>query len=442
MRRYCRISTLLDVRLIVAQQRSRQALTTQEMNESQAAIKLFKEQQKELENCWKQTRWAYDMISAARSRTSECGLKIGSILSCEHPRVDDNLDGDVDVGANPDDDPIYAVPYLDENSPPPPMSQFLKHQQQSAAERPSTASSERRPSSTSLSSHQRGPTKESWTPMAYAPAPPTPSGLHPRSRSSASSRAGLHPQSSYSSPSPPFLNSSLPTTPTSPYVDERDANVTSGSRLHHRSSPSSQPTTPTTPYIDDCDPIVAASPNLASSVSTAILTDSVNVELQPVTLTFPLPSTLSSQLPNGHLLEVSTQHLQLGHHHHNHPEDHLQLSPVQQQPELSPKQRRKQLQSQYQTSSHPRLPIASSPICPPRPSEDASSAAATNQRDLSSSPPHFFFPPPPSTSPTASIVSRSTKDLPDCARTFNAEDSLQVPWHGEMILGITQRIGL
>ena len=436
MRRYCRISTLLDVRLIVAQQRSRQALTSQEMNESQAAIKLFKEQQKDLENCWKQTRWAYDMISAARSRTSECGLKLGSILSCEHPRIED------DCEVNSVEDPIYAVPYLDENSPQPPISQFIQQQQQQQQQqqsvdqrRPSTASSERRPSSTA-SSHQRGPSKESWTPIAFAAPSSSPSGsdLHSQSRSSAHSRSGLHHQSSYNSPSPP-INFTVPTTPTSPYNDGNDSNLASrpnsGPGLHPGPSTSSQPTTPTTPYIDDCDPIVAASPNLAP-FSSSMLTDSVNVELQPVTLNFPQPSTPSLQQPNGHLLEGATQHLQLTPSSGHHPEDHIQLSPVQkqhhhlpqQQPHCSPVQQRKR-QSQFQITSHPRLPIASSPICPLRLSGNATPATA-NESDLSSSPPRFFFPPPPSTSPTASVISRTTKDMPDGVRSFNADDSLRV----------------
>ena len=321
MRRYCRISTLLDVRLIVAQQRSRQALTTQEMNESQAAIKHFKEQQKELENCWKQTRWAYDMISAARSKTSECGIKLGSILFCDHPRIDEEE-------ANVADDPVYAVPYIEDNSSPP----SPPHSHQSSTASPT------------FSHRLRTSNKERWTPLAV----------------------GGSPRPSLSSPT------TIPSSPVAPSSQSTKSALAM--------SPS--PTTPSPPYIDDPDAIVAGSPNIVPV--TPLLTDSVNVKLQPIALQQPLysqppevDSTPPSPFPIASPFEVPSH-----------------------QPYPSPTELESRLHSNFASHRHP---VASSPIGPPRPSTTDVEAA---QRRHASPPPRFFFPPPPSTSPTASLISQ------------------------------------
>lgn len=65
---FCKAASLVDTQLILAQQQHREAFHNEEMEQTKKQVETVKEQQQQLEDMWKCTRWLKDAIKFARDQ--------------------------------------------------------------------------------------------------------------------------------------------------------------------------------------------------------------------------------------------------------------------------------------------------------------------------------------------------------------------------------------
>ncbi|XP_052780793.1 ankyrin repeat and fibronectin type-III domain-containing protein 1-like isoform X3 [Mya arenaria] len=79
--RYCRLSSILELDAILAQQVQREAFSKEELHSAKERVHELLKLQSDLDKTWKGMRWTMDIITHARSRSFLGGITVKSLLS-------------------------------------------------------------------------------------------------------------------------------------------------------------------------------------------------------------------------------------------------------------------------------------------------------------------------------------------------------------------------
>lgn len=82
---YCRLAAQLELLVLAAQHLHRQAFSETETSSSRQCLDQLLNFQAKLDRVWQAVRWVNDIVTAARDRSNNCGIPLGTLHSYSNP---------------------------------------------------------------------------------------------------------------------------------------------------------------------------------------------------------------------------------------------------------------------------------------------------------------------------------------------------------------------